>query len=212
MNEKKVVVLKLGGSLLSNAPALIKFLHNYNLKHEISMLIIPGGGIFADNIRKIDHLYNLGADVSHWMAVLAMEQYGYYLADKASISTINKLEKLQTGTSILLPYQLLIKRDPLPHTWDVTSDSIAAWIAAELQAIFIKVTDVDGIILDDQVIKKIDASELLHKNATCIDKMLPEILIKYKQDCLILNGLYPQRIIEAIEDKSVLGTFIKGNI
>ncbi len=35
---------------------------------------------------------------------------------------------------VLAPYRWLRARDPLPHSWDVTSDSIAAWVAAELEA------------------------------------------------------------------------------
>jgi aspartokinase-like uncharacterized kinase len=35
---------------------------------------------------------------------------------------------------ILAPYHWLRGADPLPHSWDVTSDSIAAWIAVTLRA------------------------------------------------------------------------------
>jgi len=35
---------------------------------------------------------------------------------------------------VLAPYQWLRDVDPLPHSWDVTSDSIAAWVAGVLGA------------------------------------------------------------------------------
>ena len=35
---------------------------------------------------------------------------------------------------VLAPYQWLRHADPVPHSWDATSDSIAAWIAVTLRA------------------------------------------------------------------------------
>ena len=35
---------------------------------------------------------------------------------------------------VLAPYRWLREADPLPHSWDVTSDSIAAWVASRIGA------------------------------------------------------------------------------
>jgi aspartokinase-like uncharacterized kinase len=35
---------------------------------------------------------------------------------------------------VLAPYSWLRRADPLPHSWDVTSDSIAAWVAGQVRA------------------------------------------------------------------------------
>ena len=35
---------------------------------------------------------------------------------------------------VLAPYQWLREADPLPHSWDVTSDSISAWVAGQIGA------------------------------------------------------------------------------
>ena len=35
---------------------------------------------------------------------------------------------------MLAPYRWLREADPLPHSWDVTSDSIAAWVASQVGA------------------------------------------------------------------------------
>jgi hypothetical protein len=40
---------------------------------------------------------------------------------------------------VLAPSQWLTDADPLPHTWDVTSDSIAAWIAGQVRALLLVV-------------------------------------------------------------------------
>jgi aspartokinase-like uncharacterized kinase len=36
--------------------------------------------------------------------------------------------------AVLAPYQWLREADPLPHSWDVTSDSISAWVAGQIGA------------------------------------------------------------------------------
>lgn len=211
MNDN-VIVMKLGGSLFETAPYLLKNLQHYVEYTHLTIFIIPGGGIFADNIRKIDAIENLSTTTSHWMAILAMEQYGYYLADKSGIATVNVLDNMTKGIKILLPYNILLNVDPLPHTWNVTSDSIAGWIANMLCAKFIKATDVDGIIHDNKLIATITAPELQLIGTTCVDSILPNLLIQYKMDCHVVNGRYPDRVIDTIEDKAVIGTIIKGNI
>jgi aspartokinase-like uncharacterized kinase len=35
---------------------------------------------------------------------------------------------------VLAPYAWLRREDPVPHSWDVTSDSIAAWVAGAIGA------------------------------------------------------------------------------
>jgi len=108
---------------------------------------------------------------------------------------------------ILLPYKILKQDDCLPHTWDVTSDTIAAFVANRLgEKRFIKLTDVDGIQdkKSGHLIEKIRANELAGKQAAglnCIDAELPEFLMQTKMSCTIVNGNYPNRIIDAIEEK-----------
>jgi aspartokinase-like uncharacterized kinase len=74
------------------------------------------------------------------MAVLAMDQYAHLLvarlraaglvSDAAGIAA--RLD--QRRLPVLAPSRWLLDADPLPHSWDVTSDSIAAWVAAEVSA------------------------------------------------------------------------------
>ncbi len=177
-----------------------------------TVLIVPGGGVFADSIRDIHENRGISDDAAHWMAILGMEQYAYYLADKSGIKTTDDVDKLPPGISILMPYRLLRSKDPLSHSWDVTSDCIAAWVASMLDSRLIKVTDVDGVLINGKTVTTVDAAELQKMGESCVDRMLPELLMKDGRDCMVVNGNYPERVLAALEEKAVRGTLIKGNI
>lgn len=198
-----MIVVKLGGSLIHRARELVNEITEYSNTSGQKILIVPGGALFADAVRKV----NASEETAHWMAVLAMEQYGYYLGNGTEAKLIDSL-KIGEGVSILLPYALLKEKDELPHTWDVTSDTIAAWVALQLKARFIKATDVDGIYINGVLEKDLDASELIGKE-TCVDAQLPHFLIKNKMNCEIINGNCPGRLTNAFRG-NLTGTLIKG--
>jgi aspartokinase-like uncharacterized kinase len=199
-----MIVVKLGGSMIHSAGKLVNEILVYSKSNGEIILIVPGGSIFADTVRKV----NASEEASHWMAILAMEQYGYYLADGTGAPLIDSLEIPEMGAYILLPYNLLKKNDELPHTWNVTSDTIAAWVASKLEARFIKVTDVDGIYLKGTLQNEIRAEELIGIE-TCVDAELPTFLMKNNMNCEIINGNCPGRVANAIKG-NITGTLIKG--
>ena len=102
------LVLKMGGSLFERSADITKLL----LSEGCRALIIPGGGIFTDVARRCQVVSD---DSAHWMAILGMEQFGWYLAS-FDIPTTETLE-VPDGLSILLPYRILKIEDPLPHSW-----------------------------------------------------------------------------------------------
>ncbi|VVB85778.1 5-(aminomethyl)-3-furanmethanol phosphate kinase [uncultured archaeon] len=199
-----MIVVKLGGSLIHRARGLVREITEYSKASGKEILIVPGGSIFADMVRKA----NPSQEAAHWMAVLAMEQYAYYLRDGSEAKLTDNLEIKAKGTYILLPYALLKKKDELPHSWDVTSDTIAAWVAKQLGARFIKATDVDGIYLGGILKKEILAAELAGME-TCVDAELPHFLMRNNMECEVINGDCPGRLIKALEGNPV-GTLIKG--
>jgi len=220
------VVIKVGGSLIREAPELVnRLVKEFGMgsgktapnrpgseKIPFFILIVPGGGIFADAVRKADESFGLGDDAAHWMAILGMEQYACYLQDKSCAAGTDSIKELPPGVSILFPYRLLKAEDPLPHSWDVTSDTIAAWVARQTGALFIKATDVDGIFREGKIIREIFTSELSENFESCIDLSLPGFLQKNRMECLILNGKFPERVIQAVYGKPVPCTVVKGNI
>ncbi len=198
-----MIVVKLGGSLIHRARELLNEIIEYSNAAGEKILIVPGGGIFADTVRKM----NASQEASHWMAVLAMEQFGYYIGDGANVKLTESLE-FDEKVGILLPYRLMKEKDELQHTWDVTSDTIAAWVALKLDARFIKATDVDGIYIDGVLQRELSASEITGKE-TCVDAELPRFLIKNRMNCEIVNGNCPGRVTRAFRG-NVTGTLVKG--
>lgn len=220
------VVVKIGGSLIKEAPELLGRLvkefgsgslmvadgEHTSARLSCSILIVPGGGLFADAAREADERFSLGADAAHWMAILGMEQYACYLQNKSSAIATDSIKDLHQGISILFPYRLLKNEDPLPHIWDVTSDTIAAWVATQIGALFVKVTDVDGIFREGELIREVSATSFTGSFSSCIDRALPQFLLKNRMECLIVNGKYPERVVQAVYGKPVPGTSVKGNI
>lgn len=216
-------ILKVGGSLAENPASLARLCQELTIlakAHRIA--IVPGGGEFADIVRKLDKNYGLSDVVAHKMAILAMDQYGLFLSNFTPDSYVSQsLEEISNSTRkmlpIFLPSKLMFSKDPLEHSWDVTSDTITAYIADALHAEkLLLVTDVDGIFfedpkknLDTTCIEDLPAEELLSWNKrTSVDKTLPKILLQTKLDCYVVNGRYPERIKAILENRKTVCTHV----
>jgi aspartokinase-like uncharacterized kinase len=141
LKQNVEAVVKVGGSLLANTAQLdivLKVLAR--LSRERRLVVVPGGGPFADAVREIDRRLALSDTAAHWMAVLAMDQYGHLLVARLGGSVLVSrpaeiTEAIESGLlPVVAPSRWLREADPLPHSWDVTSDSVAAWIAGALGA------------------------------------------------------------------------------
>jgi 5-(aminomethyl)-3-furanmethanol phosphate kinase len=220
------IVIKVGGSL-SIYPEKLRTLclKLSEISKQQKLIVIPGGGKFADVIRCLDKSFHLSCSTSHRMAILGMDQYGMLLSDLIPGSIItHKLEEIRrffdlNKLPIFLPSHLLLREDPLENSWAVTSDSIAVYIAGRLQVTkVLLVTDVDGIYNNDpktfseaKLINNLSASELLSMNKrTSVDKALPKLLLKTPIDCYVVNGLFPERIELALAGQDSVYTLIKG--
>jgi probable H4MPT-linked C1 transfer pathway protein len=135
------VVAKVGGGLLARPDCLDKVLSVLaDAAAHHPLLIVPGGGPFADAVREQDARIGLPDDAAHWMAILAMDQYAHLIAARLPGATLvwdadGIAQALRSrAIPVLMPSTWLRRADPLPHSWEVTSDSIAAWIARKVGA------------------------------------------------------------------------------
>lgn len=135
-----VTIVKLGGSLAGGDTCrmLLDVLSAANLP----LVVVPGGGPFADAVRTAQGRHGLSDLAAHRMAILAMAQYGLLLADQAprplrlawgESAVREELAKPMASPVIWLPDP---RRDALEleASWDVTSDSLALWLATRLGA------------------------------------------------------------------------------
>jgi (4-(4-[2-(gamma-L-glutamylamino)ethyl]phenoxymethyl)furan-2-yl)methanamine synthase len=151
-------VVKVGGGLLADSrhlDAVLSAIHD--AVRDRRLLIVPGGGPFADAVRNVDRRMHLSDDAAHWMAILAMDQYAHLIASRLPHGVVVDREEaivaaLDAGRiPVIAPSSWLREADPLPHTWDVTSDSIAAWIAGQVGAPSLVLVKPPGACGDDLV-------------------------------------------------------------
>ena len=211
-----VTVVKIGGSLF---PEYVDKLCDVLVKSEEELVLVNGGGELANKLREYDEEYMFSDDVNHWNAIMCMDIIGNCIADKhEDIIAVDKMEDISKvhklgKTPLLLTYSLLKKENPLKHSWSVTSDSIACWVANRINGKLLILTNVDGIYNgscstnNENLIKSINAEKLLIFEETSVDKCLPKLLIKYHLDCYVLNGKYPDRVLAHLNNDNNFNYF-----
>jgi len=178
-------VVKIGGSLMDESKEIVRRLV---AMEGHSFLVVPGGGVLADLVRDLFRRGNISQEAAHWMAVLAMEQYARILADGTGAKLTREVAEPPSGVRILMPYLTLIDDDEgIEHSWDYTSDAVAAMVACRLKADLVKATDVDGVYLDGSVAEEVSAEALLDKQ-TCVDQGTLQILSRCGGRCMVING------------------------
>lgn len=200
-------VVKIGGSLFPDyAIELVKKLKNTD------SLIILGGGEFANLIRQYDSTQSFSAEVTHYTAIDCMDIIAKLVDDKVDSAklafSIDEIDEISNEgfTPIFVVSDFLKRDDPFECSWDVTSDSIAAYVAHLLNANLFIVTNVNGIYTQEPeepgstFISKIDASKLLTFQESSIDVMLPSLLLRFGTNCYVVNGKFPERVLSLIDD------------
>jgi aspartokinase-like uncharacterized kinase len=179
--NKQPLIVKLGGSLFRHIHKIVPVLAG----SPCPLLIVPGGGPFADAVR----MAGVKGDAAHWMAVCAMDQFGWFCSSSGDIPVTAGL-RVPQATEILLPYEILRKRDPLPHTWDVTSDTIAAWVAADLGLELLLLKSVDGILENGIFLESVGEPPI----TDIVDPCCIPFILKHRLRTTVLNGSDPDRI------------------
>ncbi len=214
-------VLKVGGSLSrgEGLAALCREIGRLGARHRL--LVVPGGGQFADTVRLHYHRYRLSETAAHRMALLAMDQYGCLLGDLmpdgSLVTDLLSASSVAGGgrVPILLPASLLIQADPLPHCWQVTSDAIAAWLASLARAPrLILLKDVDGLFSAEPMregavtlLSELSVAGLAaHRGG--VDEFLSTVLASADLETWVIGGRHPERLAELLGSGHTLGTRI----
>jgi 5-(aminomethyl)-3-furanmethanol phosphate kinase len=134
-----VYVVKLGGSL-ARSPELRPWLAVLAQAGGGRAVLVPGGGPFADAVRETQALQRFDDVHAHRMALLAMEQYGLMLVGLESAlvaaATPEEIRRalVEGRVPVWMPSAMVLGCAGIPATWDVTSDTLAAWLAGMLGA------------------------------------------------------------------------------
>lgn len=162
-----MIAIKVGGSLASIDGALRTV--GSALAGRAStepLIVIPGGGPFADTVRAFADQHPLSRSAAHWMAILGMDQYAFALAEQIpGARVVDDLLGIQRAHSegvipVLAPSRWLRAADELPHRWEVTSDSLAAYLAMLLGAerlVLVKATPGGTELVDSYFSKALPA-------------------------------------------------------
>lgn len=141
-----LAVVKVGGSLYDHprlGPGLCDFVRTLAAD---AVVIVPGGGGATDVIRDLQATHRLSEDVAHWLAIQALAPMERFLAELL-------LPLFVTRCPVKYRFAYVAEFFPiddansgaLPHSWEVTSDSLAARVAVRLAAdrlILLKSTDI----------------------------------------------------------------------
>lgn len=208
--------IKVGGSVCNSPKLKVLSGHWAALARQYRLLFMAGGGLFADQVRVIDDAFDLSDSAAHWMAIAAMDQCGYLLADcMPGVEEVYDLDSAlsvaATGSSaVLIPSWLLRRHDPLPHSWQVTSDSLAAWLTglANINRLVL-LKDVPGLYQTDSpitpppLLAEITRDQLARYQV--VDPFFARVLPDHVE-CWIVDGRQPDRLEILLETGRAIGT------
>jgi len=140
-------VVKLGGSLdaAGHLGDWARALGESPPRSRQPLLVVPGGGPFADTVRTAQQRWPFDDRAAHSMAVLAMEQMAHVIRSLAPslAATDDVTEPLapsgDRAARVWHPRRELLgggwpDAGRIPCNWDLTSDSLAAIVAARVHA------------------------------------------------------------------------------
>jgi aspartokinase-like uncharacterized kinase len=132
------IVIKLGGSVI-RSPELSSWLDAI-MAARVPVVVVPGGGALADEVRACQAKLGFGDTAAHRMALLAMDQLAWAVAGlrpgfQVGATEADLAATLERGlVAVWAPYALIAGRTDIEESWRITSDSLALWLARQLGA------------------------------------------------------------------------------
>ena len=137
---KSLIVAKVGGSLF-DLPDLRHRLDRWiKSVNPCRILLVPGGGQVVEAIRALHLVHQLTEEQSHWLAIRGMSVNAHFLSDLLGWPTQTNPREVITN-AVLDPLPFFVADDQearrLPHSWEITSDSLAFRVAEIAQAKYV---------------------------------------------------------------------------
>lgn len=184
-------VVKIGGSL-ETSPGLRALLALLAGCRRSGLVIVPGGGRFADRIRAKQRATGMDDAVAHRQAIRAMGQYGAVLCGmEPRLSPVTEIGEVcsagrNSTVPVWLPGNHLAGQPGTPASWQVTSDSLALWLAGKVNA--------EALILVKPVPNNTNDAQALAATGY-LDKYFPEMMKKTGIGIITCLGIDEQEIL-----------------
>lgn len=162
MPKRNIWIIKLGGSLIGSSDLSLWLAAIARVSRSCRIIVVPGGGAFADVVRSAQNELGVDDSVAHEMALLGMRQFGLAIAalcrPLGGSVTMRCLPDMQadnaaTGLCLWDPCDMYLRESSLPRDWRVTSDSLSLWICGEFEnshLLLVKSTTPEGSSADPQ--------------------------------------------------------------
>jgi 5-(aminomethyl)-3-furanmethanol phosphate kinase len=171
-----LTVIKIGGSLCGSQ-RLDRLFETLAGVDQPRLVVVAGGGLFADAVRQVQSLMPFDDHLAHRLALDAMTHLAEIFAARhprlvlvASASAIAAAHD-QGQIPIWHPGELRAGHPDIAESWTVTSDSLALWLATRLKA--------DRLVL----VKSVDApggsTPACLSSAGVVDMAFPEYARRY---------------------------------
>ncbi len=187
-------VIKLGGSV-SKSQELYGWIRAIiDLSNE-RIVIVPGGGGFADQVRSLQAYWHFNDSVAHEMAILAMQNMAVcYAGLDSALRVATSLEDInnilsQGQVPVWSPTLSWLDQQNVAHSWDVTSDSLSVIIAQVLaakQLILVKSLRVSKEITVAELVEREIADKAFSRY---IKNSNFDLTLSHKDDFLLLSDL-----------------------
>lgn len=206
MGSCVTIVVKIGGSLTRTAPPRLLL---ERLCGRPGVVLVPGGGALADQVRVMQPQMALSDGAAHRMAILAMEQMGHAFLDIApALRPVRALADLASagvgGTALWLPAAMTLDAPDIPQGWDVTSDSLALWLAARIAAARLILIKAPGVAVPRSTDRARDLAAW--SRAGLVDAAFATMAPGYSGDIVLVpadDGALLDRVLEPPSPQSI---------
>lgn len=156
-DNDRMKVIKLGGSLLNTGQFFDCLKHIAKTNEQT--VVVCGGGLFANQVRKAQKIWHFDDVAAHEMAILAMQQVAIMCQNLCPQFVIaSSVSSIQNNHFVIWsPDITVLNAEKISATWNITSDSLAAWLATRTNAeklVVVKACDVNSDLAVAELMKR----------------------------------------------------------
>ena len=185
-------VIKLGGSL-ADSDELMDWLQVISTHGQGQVVVVPGGGEFAETVRRMQKHWRFSDQAAHQMALWAMVQYSLMLSDLMPllhpVATADEIHNWMHKRRIPVWQPLALQDAGIEASWRVTSDSLALWLARQLNSPHL-------VLIKSCTVPAISITELI--NQDIIDNAFGDFYASYHGETFCLGPGQQTQLAQAL--------------